>query len=105
MFARLFNLRVDQPGIAVTPETARRWLRGESLPDETRLSVLAHWLSLDLQSAFAQSIHADPSMGSDSNAIRPAQGEIAELLAKTNATQQIAFLNLLRVITLKPDQL
>lgn len=105
MFARLFNLRVEQPGIAVTPETARRWLRGESFPDETRLSVLTQWLSLDLQSAFSQSVDTHPKPVLRSSGMQPVQGEIAELLAQTNTVQQVAFLNLLRVITFRSERM
>lgn len=44
VFAREFNLRAD--GAAVTVHAARKWLRGESLPTQERLHVLARWLNV-----------------------------------------------------------
>lgn len=45
-FARDFNLRAY--GTApITQESARRWMRGVSLPEEDRLRVLINWLDLD----------------------------------------------------------
>lgn len=45
-FARDFNLRAY--GTApITQESARRWMRGVSLPEEDRLCVLINWLNLD----------------------------------------------------------
>jgi transcriptional regulator with XRE-family HTH domain len=45
IFARDFNYR--SPGLApITPETARRWLRGLSAPTLDRLKVLIDWLEL-----------------------------------------------------------
>jgi hypothetical protein len=46
VIARDFNLRaygVDP----ITQESARRWIRGISIPEEDRLKVLIEWLSLD----------------------------------------------------------
>lgn len=46
-FARQFNLRAD--GAAVTVHGARKWLKGESLPTQERLHVLARWLNVSPQ--------------------------------------------------------
>lgn len=46
VIAKDFNLRaygVDP----ITQESARRWIRGISIPEEDRLKVLIEWLSLD----------------------------------------------------------
>lgn len=50
MVAREFNLRA---GVAplISQESARRWIRGNSIPDAPRLAVLAAWLSLDFNAA------------------------------------------------------
>ena len=45
--AREFNLRAN--GIEpVTQESVRRWLRGISMPEEQKMSILVSWLDLDL---------------------------------------------------------
>ena len=46
VIAKDFNLRaygVDP----ITQESARRWIRGISIPEEDRLKILIEWLSLD----------------------------------------------------------
>ena len=46
VIAKDFNLRAY--GIEpITQESARRWIRGISIPEEDRLKVLIEWLSLD----------------------------------------------------------
>ena len=39
--------------ISVSHETARRWLRGVSMPSYTQLRVLILWLNLDIRKCFA----------------------------------------------------
>ncbi len=48
--AREFNLRAYDTA-PVSQESARRWLRGVSLPEEERLRVLVNWLNLDFNEA------------------------------------------------------
>lgn len=55
--AREFNLR-SRWGSPVSSETARRWLRGYSVPDVSRLSVFSEWLKLDYNHVFSN--RADP---------------------------------------------
>lgn len=43
-FAREFNLRAD--GAVVTVHGARKWLKGESLPTQERIHILARWLNV-----------------------------------------------------------
>jgi len=45
--AREFNLRSQHP-TPISVETARRWLKGVSIPEFDRLIVLRKWLTLDL---------------------------------------------------------
>ncbi|MCY0916548.1 hypothetical protein F2P44_29645 [Massilia sp. CCM 8695] len=40
-FARGFNLRAH--GVTVTTHGARKWLRGESIPTQGRIQILADW--------------------------------------------------------------
>jgi hypothetical protein len=48
--AREFNLRAYDTS-PVSQESARRWLRGVSLPEEERLRILVNWLHLDFNKA------------------------------------------------------
>ncbi len=48
--AREFNLRAYDTS-PISQESARRWLRGVSLPEEERLRVLVNWLNLDFNEA------------------------------------------------------
>lgn len=48
--AREFNLRAYDTS-PVSQESARRWLRGVSLPEEERLRILVNWLQLDFNKA------------------------------------------------------
>ena len=55
--AREFNLRAyDTPPIS--QESARRWMRGVSLPEEQRLRVLVNWLNLDFNAALRPGRHS-----------------------------------------------
>lgn len=50
VFAREFNLRAYDTS-PISQESARRWLRGVSLPEEARLRVLVNWLHLNFNDA------------------------------------------------------
>jgi hypothetical protein len=45
--SRDFNLRANND-LAISQETARRWMRSLSLPEIERLQILAEWLGLDM---------------------------------------------------------
>ncbi|MBU3724074.1 MAG: hypothetical protein FGM18_01015 [Burkholderiaceae bacterium] len=64
--AREFNLRAYDTS-PISQESARRWLRGVSLPEEERLRVLVNWLNLDFNEALkprAQPFGSRPPIGS-----------------------------------------
>lgn len=54
--AREFNLRAYETS-PISQESARRWLRGVSLPEEERLRVLVNWLNLDFNAALKPRAH------------------------------------------------
>lgn len=54
--AREFNLR-STDSVVVSNETARRWIRGVSIPDANRLATISCWLDIDYNTAFAQPLH------------------------------------------------
>jgi transcriptional regulator with XRE-family HTH domain len=43
-FARAYNLRAD--GAAVTTHGVRKWLRGEAIPTQEKILILAKWLNV-----------------------------------------------------------
>lgn len=49
--AREFNLRCEH-NEPICDETARRWIRGSSMPSVARLATLAVWLDIDFNRAF-----------------------------------------------------
>jgi hypothetical protein len=46
-----FNLRAEGT-TTITPETARKWVKGLSVPEIDRFKVLIKWLELDVDSIF-----------------------------------------------------
>lgn len=46
--ARDFNLRCTQDVKPITNETARRWIKGITLPELVRLNVLSNWINIDI---------------------------------------------------------
>lgn len=64
--AREFNLRCTKTN-TISNETARRWIRGFTLPDYSRLEVFRNWLDIDYNVVFAN------NGGLEANAARPSQ--------------------------------
>ena len=48
ILARDFNLRTGTHVAQISPETARRWIRGLSMPEMDKLQVLVDWLHLEI---------------------------------------------------------
>ena len=48
-FATFYNLQFDR---SITSEAARKWLRGESVPNVHTINDLANWLEMDLSGLF-----------------------------------------------------
>jgi len=48
ILARDFNFRVGIEGTQISQETARRWIRGISMPELDKLQVLVDWLNLEM---------------------------------------------------------
>jgi hypothetical protein len=64
ILARDFNLRAKQLP-PITQETARRWIRGLSLPDIDKLAILSNWLRINIQISHENPVEAHgPADGS-----------------------------------------
>ena len=48
ILARDFNLRAADQVAHISPETARRWIRGLSIPEMDKLRVLVDWLRMEM---------------------------------------------------------
>ena len=48
ILARDFNLRAGEGMRTISQETARRWIRGMSLPELDKLQILSQWLNLEM---------------------------------------------------------
>ena len=92
VFAAQFNRRISEYASTISQETARRWLRGISFPEESRLRVLAEWLDLDLRKAFALSPVDDLLDRWD-----PDSGEFLRLFSLLETSKKKVFLDLLRI--------
>ncbi len=87
--ARDFNLRNSETP-PISEETARRWMRGLSLPEGDRMSVLVKWLGLDLNTIFGDTSNVLVSVSLD-------QQEVFDLINELNSTQLAILKNLISV--------
>ena len=63
-FARQFNLECKKSSLHISQESARKWLKGLSFPNQERLMVLILWLKLDSRFFYIEDIeqsHLDDS--------------------------------------------
>jgi hypothetical protein len=80
--------------LAISGETARRWIRGNSLPDETRLTVLVEWLGLDLQQVFSHAPEPAAGLGADLQT-----SELLKLFMQMETPKKQLVLDFLRSLT------
>lgn len=97
MFALHFNGQTQDGSAPISQETARRWLRGNCLPDETRLQVLAQWLDLDLHEALLE-----PRRPGIVAANNPVSQEVLDLFARADRECQNVVLAFLRSGAMPP---
>jgi transcriptional regulator with XRE-family HTH domain len=64
VLARDFNLRAGGKVPPISPETARRWVRGLSMPEMEKLQVIVDWLHLEI--GFLSSTAENPAGQHDS---------------------------------------
>jgi hypothetical protein len=90
--AREFNLRAYDTS-PISQESARRWLRGVSLPEEERLRVLVNWLNLDFNEALkprshmpfhTASMYSPNSSGADAVVTRSRDGKTINSVPTTS---------------------
>lgn len=94
-----FNLRCPSDDSGVSAETARRWLRGSSMPDPVHNRVLVTWLGLDLHRALGCPA---PTLGQPPR--DPVSEEFLSLLPGLSAERRQAVLSLLKLIVNPPSE-
>ena len=98
-FAMHFNLRCPDHSTGISDETARRWLRGTSLPDALHKQVLVTWLGLDLHQALGC-----PERAAAKSAKDLILQEFLSLLPSLSPEKRRAFLDLLKVSVEPPSE-
>lgn len=111
IIAKDFNLRaygVDP----ITQESARRWIRGISIPEEDRLRILMEWLSLDFneilrsnnnsyRNAQACNQHLNPKeiFSNNGDGLSNSDEELMKLFLNLNDEKRKVVLELMKLIT------
>lgn len=112
VIAKDFNLRaygVDP----ITQESARRWIRGISIPEEDRLKVLIEWLSLDFNEILRSNGNGDKHARAGDGHVMPneifrengdglsvSDEELVRLLFSLNEEKRRLVLELIKLMTL-----
>ncbi len=93
--ARDFNLRCTQDAKPITNETARRWIKGISIPELVRLNVLSNWIGLDIGNLQKNNSAANLTT---TNTLRGEEGEEAllKIYRKLNAQDKRIIQGLMR---------
>ncbi len=93
--ARDFNLRCTQDVKPITNETARRWIKGISIPELMRLNVLSNWIGLDIGNLQKNNSAANLTT---TNTLRGEEGEEAllKIYRKLNAQDKRIIQGLMR---------
>lgn len=98
-FAMHFNLRCRDHSTSISDETARRWLRGTSMPDALHKQLLVTWLGLDLHQALGCPTRA-PAKSVKDHIVE----EFLSLLPSLTPEKKRAFLDLLKVSVEPPSE-
>ena len=78
-----FNLRA-QGTTTITAETARKWVKGLSVPEIDRFKVLIKWLELDVDGLFnTKEVHLSRKESNDAiDAIENKMHDLVEMISK-----------------------
>jgi hypothetical protein len=87
--ANQFNLRAEGT-TTITAETARKWVKGLSVPEIDRFKVLIKWLELDVDSLFnATEVHLSRKETNDViDAIESKINDLVETISKFKNKKQ-----------------
>ena len=94
--ANQFN-RHNKRDKGISQESARRWLRGESMPSHQNLQVLGIWLGIEVEISLVKPVSADSLADANNAAYSQQIMFIAEMISKAAPTMQAQIWNLICV--------
>jgi hypothetical protein len=106
--SRDFNLRANNE-LAISQETARRWMRSLSLPEIERLQVLAEWLGLDMSflTSRLDTPVTEPYTGPDRRnkgvTLNPMEAFLLKSFKETDARGKHCLINLAKALHERPN--
>jgi hypothetical protein len=109
ILARDFNSRSQGLMNPITQETARRWIRGLSMPEMDKLQVLINWLDLNIDLNF-KSIAPEMETGGQVNVRRTtvvlneAEAQLLQIFRETDVRGKRVLLSLAKTL-MQPDPL
>jgi len=109
ILARDFNSRSQGLMNPITQETARRWIRGLSMPEMDKLQVLINWLDLNIDLNF-KSIAPEKEVGGQVSARRTtvalneAEAQLLQIFRETDVRGKRVLLSLAKTL-MQPDPL
>lgn len=109
ILARDFNSRSQGLMNPITQETARRWIRGLSMPEMDKLQVLINWLDLNIDLNF-KSIAPEIETGGQVNVRRTtvvlneAEAQLLQIFRETDVRGKRVLLSLAKTL-MQPDPL
>ncbi len=95
ILARDFNLRAGAQTAHISPETARRWIRGLSMPEMDKLQVMVDWLRLEI------SFLGRPSEGSENREASTPNVGSGGMVSRNINTVELALLQVFRETDLR----
>ena len=107
ILARDFNSRSQGLMNPITQETARRWIRGLSMPEMDKLQVLINWLDLNIDLNF-KSIAPEKETGAQINARRTTvvlnetEAQLLQIFRETDVRGKRILLSLAKTL-MQPD--
>ena len=105
VFARDFSLLArDVEPISI--ETARKWIRGKSLPHAARLRVLCAWLQIDTSLGQLDTNNYSPSTmnGHSTNGVHQPTSELLRLTEKLSPAEVEVLIDLVKIYIKKKNK-
>ena len=93
-FATQFNKQCKKSSLHISQESARKWLRGLSFPNQERVMVLILWLKLDSRLFYIE----NPQISNDDIKNQAITAEKAKVLKETLIEMTTKLLELIKTI-------
>lgn len=93
-FATQFNKQCKKPSLYISQESARKWLKGLSFPNQERIMVLILWLKLDSRLFYIKDLQASDRDNKNQTIL----AEEAKVLKETLIKMATKLLELIKTI-------